>query len=182
MDKTKKIRAGFTLMEAVIALAIWMLLFSSALVIWHNASRHKEILLERQSYFENARGAMDILLVNMQMARSIDLRVRPGDYVLRSMYLPGYCARSGRPHTFRFYFDIYLWPVSDRFQRLETGGEDGTLSGRNEVASNIAAVHIRPVAGRYMLVTLKTSCDHQFVLEGSVDIRYRQVLLNGVLQ
>ena len=171
MDKTKKVRAGFTLMEAVIALAIWMLLFSSVFAIWHNASRHKEILLARQSDFESARGAMDILLANMQMAKLIDLRTGPNDVLIR-LSLPGYNP-DGIARTYQFTFDINLRPTATTFQRLSAGGQ--------EVASNIASVRIWP-EGRYMRVILKTSCDHQFIFEGSVDIRYRQVFLNGVLQ
>ena len=176
MSKTKKSKAGFTLMEAVIALAIWMLLFTSVFVIWHHASQRKEGLLARQSDFENVRGAMDILLVNMQMAKSIRLYVdRPGSGdILRRMYLPGYCSRYGRPHDFVITFNPNLHHTAAMFQRIGAGGQ--------EMASNIEVVRIRPVAGQYMHVTLETSCEHRFVLEGSVDIRYRQVFLNGILQ
>ena len=174
----KKTTAGFTLMEAVIALAIWMLLFASAFTIWHHASERKEGLLARQSDFENARGAMDILLVNLQMANSIDLRTGPG-HMLRSLYLPGYYTGTWNHNRFRFYFDAS--PTATRYQQLLTGGRDGDLTGRNEVASNIAAVRIWPEGG-FMRVIIETSCDHGFVLEGSVDIRYRQVYHNGVRQ
>ena len=180
MDKTKKSKAGFTLMEAVIALGIWMLLFVSVFSIWHHASARQEGLLARQSDFENVRGAMDILLVNMQMARSIDLYVRPNDDMLRSLYLEGYYTDTWNHNRFRFYYDATLSPLAARFQQLVTGGEDGTLRGRNEVASNISAVHIWPDGG-FMHVILKTSCDHQFVLEGTVDIRYKEVHVNGLL-
>ena len=171
MNKTKKSKAGFTLMEAVIALAVWMLLFTSVFVIWHHASQRKEGLLARQSDFESARGAMDILLANLQMAKSIDLRTGAND-VLVSLYLPGYNP-DGDAHTYRFTFNINLPPTATTFQRLSAGGQ--------EVASNIASVRIWP-EGRYMRVTLETSCDHQFIFNGSVDIRYRQVFLNGILQ
>ena len=164
----RKTSAGFTLLEAVIALAVWMILSISIFFVWQYTSERSRALLERQSAFENARGAMDILLVNLQMARSIQLYVlRDTDYTLRRLILPGYYA-SGLPTRtgFEFEFNINLPPTATTFRRLEFGG--------NELASNIALVRMQPVGG-HMRVTVKTGCEYPIILEGSVDIRYKDL-------
>jgi len=168
--RTKR-NAGFTLIEAVIALAIWMLLFISVLFIWHHVSSRTATLMARQNAFENARGAMDMLITNIQMAKSISLdveQVGEQDYILRELRLPSFDT-NGAPHTYIFNFDIRLTPTTTRFRRLEFGS--------NELASNIAMVRIQPIAGRHIYITIRTGCEIPIIIEGSVDIRYKYLTL-----
>ena len=159
---------GFTLIEAVIALAIWIILSTSVLFIWHHASNRTTAILARQNAFENARGAMDVLITNLQMAKSITLYVGP-NYVLRELRLPGFNP-DGNPHTYIFNFDANLPPTALRFRRLEFG--------RNELASNIAMVRIQPIGGHHMLITIETGCEYPIIIHGSVDIRYKYLTVN----
>jgi len=166
--KTKR-TTGFTLIEAVIALAIWMILSVSVLFIWHHASTRTTAILARQNAFENARGAMDVLITNLQMAQSITLYVGP-NYVLREMRLPGFNP-DGNPNTYVFNFDVNLPPTAVRFQRLEFGS--------NELASNIAMVRIQPIGNNHIHITIETGCDYPIIIHGSVDIRYKNLTVNG---
>ena len=159
--------AGFTLMEAVIALAVWMVLSVSVFFVWQNVSRHTSAVLERQSALENARVAMDALIINIQMARSIELDVGR-NFDLREMRLGSYNA-DGNVHTFYFHFDCRLSPGDDRFQSMHFG----TLG--NEIASNLRSVEIWHSDERRQLdITITTGCTNPIVLTGSVDIRYKR--------
>jgi len=168
--RRRKTSSGFTLMEAVIALGIWAILAVSALFIWQHVSARTNALLARQNAFENARGSMDILIANIQMAKTITLNVGQ-DYLLTRLYLSSYNP-DNNPHTYRF--DFINDPRSIRHQRLEFG--------QNELASNIALVRLQPIGGQYMRITIRTNCDIPIVLEGSVDIRHKTLTLNGVPQ
>jgi len=163
-----KQKAGFTLIEAVIALAIWMILSVSVIFVWQHVSDRSGALMERQSAFENARVAMDALLVNIQMAQSIRLTVVGENYVLRRMIVPGIDAE-GEFNDFTFDFDCRLTSTATRFRRLEFGG--------NELASNIAEVRVQPIGERgrerHINITVITGCEHPIKLEGSVDIRHK---------
>ncbi|MCL2405688.1 MAG: hypothetical protein FWC92_09105 [Defluviitaleaceae bacterium] len=170
ITRKSKRTSGFTLMEAIIALAVWMILAVSVLYMWNHMSNRSAALLARQSALENARGAMDVLITNIQMAKSISLNVGP-DYVLRHMLLPSYNP-DGNPHVYRFDFNVNLLPTSVRFRRLEFG--------QNELVSNIALVRIQPINGQYMHITIKTGCEFPIILEGSVDIRYKILTVNGL--
>jgi len=162
-----KRKSGFTLIEAVIALAIWMILSVSVLFIWHHASNRTFAVLARQSAFENARGSMDVLITNLQMAKSITLEVC-NNYILRELTLPGFDP-DGDPHSYVFNFDISLPSTAIRFRRLEFGD--------NELASNIAMVRIQPIGGRHMNITIETGCEFPIIVEGSVDIRYKNLII-----
>jgi len=164
-----KHKSGFTLLEAVIALAVWMVLSVSVLFAWNHISNRTVAVLDRQDAFENARGAMDVLITNLQMAKSITLTVGP-DYDLRQLSLPSFNP-DNIPHTYVFDFDINLAPTETRFRRLEFG--------QNELASNIAMIRIQPIAGRHMHITIKTGCEFPIIIEGSVDIRYKNLTVIG---
>ena len=167
-----KRKAGFTLIEAVIALAIWMILSVSVIFVWQHVSSRTSALLARQNAFENARVSMDALIANLQMAQSITLYVVGDHYVLRQMTVPGIDA-NGRVNNFVFDFDCRLTSAATRYRRLEFG--------ENELASNIAVVRVRPIGvrghERHINITVETGCEFHIVLEGSVDIRYTNLIM-----
>jgi len=165
---------GFTLIEAAIALALLAILTASILFIVTHTSNRSVAMLERQNAFENARSAMDMLITNIQMANAIYLSVEDfNDYshVLRELRLPSFNTL-GQPHTYQFNFNIRFAPNHVRRHRLEFGG--------NELASNIAFVRIQPIAGRHMHITVRTGCNPPINIEGSVDIRYKRLIINGI--
>ena len=181
----KKASTGFTLIEAVIALAIWMVLSLSVFFVWRNTAEHTDALLERQSAFENARGSMDVLLMNLQMAHTIRLTVvrwRDG-YDIWHYHILHYLELhqinpEGILHRYLFRFRVHLPSSETTFQRLEFGGfRRGTnIYDVNEFASNIAMIQIQPSENeQYMNITVITGCEYPIILEGSVDIRYKNL-------
>ena len=173
--KKKKTSAGFTLMEAVIALSIWMMLSLSVLVIWQYTTDRTTALIERQNAFENARITMDTLLINIQMARSIEVEVWR-DYTLRRITL-AQINPDGNPHNYSFFFDVSARRTDTWYSMLQIGyfrpSNPNNRQGRNEVSRGIAHIRVEPVNGRRMYITVKTSCENPIVLNGSVDIRYK---------
>ena len=171
--ENKKTSIGFTLIEAVIALAIWMILSMSVILIWQYSAQRTQALLERQSAFENARGSMDVLVMNMQMAHSITLSVERWQgnyYILRELTLVEIDPH-GSEHSYVFDFDVRRPPTATRFRHL--------VFGNTEFASNIAMIQIQPSnSRRSMNITVKTGCEYPIILEGSVDIRYKHLTIS----
>jgi len=166
----KKTSSGFSLMEVTIALAIWMILSLSVLLIWQHTTSRAEALLARQNALENARSSMDGLVMNIQMARSINLQVGH-DYTLQRIGLTQ-INPEGRYHEYEFTFNANAGSTDASFRRLMFGAN-------NEFASGIAMVRIEPIGGRHMHITVTTACEYPIVLEGSVDIRYKTLVVTG---
>jgi len=151
---------GVTLLELTIALSVWMILSLSVLFVWQYTSRTTLNTLAHQSAFENARVSMDALIMNIQLADTITLNTNSDD-ILREIIL-----RQPNPqgqlvgYTFAFNADT---------QRLLFGGQ--------EFASNIARIYVTYMPGRKMNITVETACEEAIVLHGSVDVRYKNVII-----
>ena len=159
---------GFTLLEAIIALALWLILSVGIFAIWQHTTHISREILARQNAFENARVSMDALLMNLQMAQAIHLEVDSNN-ILRTLTLT---ARNpqGLLHDYTFRFDINAPIDSARYNRLIFGLH-------NEFASNIASVRIEFVNDNRMSVTIQTACKEPIIITGSVDVRYKTVVV-----
>ena len=175
--KKKKTSAGFTLLEAVIALAVWMILSLSVFFVWQYTAERSNALIERQNAFENARMAMDGLIMNIQMAKEIQLLKWPNSDILRRLTVTQlYTSRDGnqRIHNYDFTFFINTTPTGNptRHHRL--------IFGTQEFASNIRTVWIIPINdNQTMHITIETGCEYPIFLEGSVDIRYKRLTIRS---
>jgi prepilin-type N-terminal cleavage/methylation domain-containing protein len=150
---------GFTLLEAVIALALLGLLTAGLTTVWTHVSRTSLKIITTQDAFENARVAMDGLLVNIQMAERIELKTGPGD-TLQELRLT-----QNPPHVYVFEFNKNIPAGQTKHQRLELGG--------NEFASKIADIQIIKAHPNRMEITVISGGDVPVTLTGSVDIRYK---------
>jgi len=164
--KMLKSKKGLTLMEAVIALFIWLILSSGVIFVWQHSARSSMEILRSQNAFENARVAMDAIIMNIQMAREIELTNNP-DGVMRRLILTSRDPQ-GLLHNYRFYFDIDAAEGEAKFQRLEFGTN-------NEFASDIALIRLEFVQDNRFLIEVVTGCNDPIVLNGSVDARYKVV-------
>jgi hypothetical protein len=153
--KTKK---GFTLLEAAVGTALWVILAAGAVWLMFYAMRAGERQLAVQSGLENARVAMDSIIANVQMGESVRL-VPPGGGLLQSITAYGYDA-SGRMHPFTHNF------------RAAQQVLDFPLPG-NPIAQGIAAVYIFPHA-YHLQITVRTTCE--IMLHGAVCIRGKAFL------
>ena len=169
---------GLTLLEATIALAVFMILSVSIIAVWQHTARSTAYLLARQNAFEQARGSLDVMIMNIQMARNITLTTDT-QHNLEVLVLEQRRIRPGSSNeteywNFVFYFNINALPIHEgSFQRLRFSGLT------NEFARNIGRVTV--TTDRYpnpqrIYVTVATACEYPRVpvtVEGSVDIRYK---------
>ncbi|MCL2578031.1 MAG: type II secretion system GspH family protein [Defluviitaleaceae bacterium] len=155
---------GFTLLETVIALALWLILSAGIFMVWNYSTHRGTEMLERQSTFENARIAMDAMKMNFQLSRTIILRTGEND-VLQSVTM-NQLNPQGQWHDYRFTFNAGQ-------QRL-TFPDAG-----NEFASDISEIRIAYVNSSRMRIKITTDCEEPIVLEGSVCVRYKSVTVIG---
>jgi len=161
---------GLTLLELVIALAVWLVLSAGVFFLWQHTSNASVHLLERQNVLENARGAMDAMLANIEQSRNV--RVRTSGDTLRILDFPGHFSTGN--NYFTFTFNNYR-PTAASYQQL--------LFGNNELASGIAQIYITYTRDRRNNITqinikVHTACDEPIILHGSVDVRYKNVSFN----
>jgi prepilin-type N-terminal cleavage/methylation domain-containing protein len=165
---------GFTLLETVIALALWLILSAGIFFVWSYSTHRSAAMIERQSAFENARISFDAIKMNFQMSRIIDLQTN--NDVLQSVRMCQPSTASNRNcqhggglwHDYRFTFDASR-------QRL-TFPDAG-----NEFSSNIAEIKIFP-NDTQMHIKITTACSdtEPIVIEGSFCVRHKTVIVNGV--
>jgi len=163
MKNKNKHTKGFSLLEAVIALAIWMVLSLSVFLAWQHVSERSNALLARQNAFENARVSLDSLIVNIEIANSITLEIGR-NYTLRQLTL-WQRDLNGNARNYNFHFDASLRQSAPSFQHLRFGNQ--------ELASGIAQITIVPINDRRLHITITTGCEYPVILENSVDIRYK---------
>lgn len=162
----KRIR-GYTLLETVIALAIWAVLAAGASRVLVYTARTVTRIVERQNAFENARAAMDALTVNIQMADTVLLETDT-EGVLKKLTLTER-APNGSPANYTFYFSKAAKPGEAKYHRLEFGLND-------EFASRIETIILNHTGNRITItVTTDDVTDPPFTLIGSADTRYKKV-------
>jgi type II secretory pathway component PulJ len=150
--------------EAVIALALWMLLAVGASQLLTYAVGQSAAYAERQELTEQARIAADALSVNIQLADEVNITLAP-DNTLRTMTLYQYDTSGARaPYTFT-YNNTSPWLAS--YRRLELGG--------NEMAARLSQLRLYPSAdGEYVEITVTAEGGGATVtLSSVVDTRYK---------
>ncbi|MCL2605057.1 MAG: type II secretion system GspH family protein [Defluviitaleaceae bacterium] len=183
LHKKTPVRSGYTLLEVTIALGVWFILSLGILSVWRYAANASGNLIARQNAFENARGAMDIMLMNIQLSDVIYLDTHThidGTHthtnVLRQMSLPVAPLLPGQdvrliPPRFTFFFDAALPPEHLRYGRLELGGPG------NETARHLALVRVTYIEEQRIEIEIRTTCAEPIVLEGSVCVKYKEVVI-----
>ena len=175
MTETASKKAGFTLIELVMAIAVWMIFMAGAThFIWYTARTSAEIKA-RQNLLENARVSVDMLTVNLQMTDDIVLTT-DHDGMLRFLRVFQIDPR-GNDHRYTFRYNRDLPASATRFRRLEMGNR-GTY---NELASYISEVRLIPSENRQLIQIIVTATDENLeesiTLESAVDIRYKDFVL-----
>jgi type II secretory pathway component PulJ len=161
---------GVTLLEAVIALAIWMVLAAGIIFIWQSFTRSSLQIIKTQDAFENARAAMDALLINIQLADTIQLET-DNNHVLKRLTLTQRDPQ-GNPHNYIFYYNTHAIPGEAKYHRLEFGLN-------NEFASQIANISLEVPHRNRIAISISTdgSLSEAITLTGLADIRYKDVTI-----
>jgi len=156
MQRAKcKSKNGFTLIEAVTALGLWLLLSAGVLFTWWYATAGAFRIMDNQSGLENARVVMDSILMNIQSASGFTLTATD-EGVLISLTLQ--IAAAANPPVIRFNPD----------------NAQVTYSG-NELAYGIHSVTVVNVNNTRLDVSVTTACNPPIILHGSADIRYKTI-------
>jgi len=156
---------GLTLLEAVIALALWMVLATGLLALWYHSGASSSGLIRQREALENARIAMDGLITNMQLASEIDLHTLPGS-TMRRLTLTQLNPQ-GRIHNYVFSFNTFVVEGSPRQHLL--------FFGNNEFARNIRNIEMFYIENSHMEIKITTACEPPLIIEGSADVRYKRV-------
>jgi len=184
MTNVKK-RSGFTLLELVIAIAVWMILTASVIQLFGHTTRETARIIARQDAFENARVAVDSMVVNIQLAEDIELVKDAGNHMLYRLFLwqdNSFVADPTDRHRFAFMFDQYALPgpQSSMYQRLAfTGAPPNTqLNTGNALANGLSSVHVEYSEENGWItitVTAGNDLDHPITLTGKVNVRHKVV-------
>jgi len=179
MRRKNKKSSGFTLLEATIALAIFLILSASVMTVFYNTSNATIFLRERQNTFEQARGSLDMLLINIQMAQSIVLHTdNYNTLITMTLYQRD---PNGTLESYNFHF------IADE-QIISIGQRNRS----NEFARNIKNVEVVPnqkTNPHRLYITITAACRCYFhsgnycecatceceliKLTGSVDVRHK---------
>ena len=153
------------------SISVWMILSLGVLFLWQHTTNRAVDIFEEQEAFERGRVAMDILVMNLQMARSIELQT-DNNNVMRRLIL-NQRNPEGVLRNYTYEFNINLTPTAARFQQLVI--IDNNVA--NEMVSGIGSIRMVYVPERRIDITVETACDEPMVLHGSVDVRYKHVIV-----
>lgn len=177
LDLTLKIssRGGVTLLEVVIALGVWLILSATVVFTWQYTANNAARIISRNHAFENARFAMDTMLMNIQLYDVIHIATHShGGHtdVLQSMAIPRTVVEPGggvRRVNNTFFFDAGLPAGHVRRGRIERSGRG------NELARHIALVRVIYIPNTRIEIIIKTDCEQPVIIEGSACARYKNV-------
>ena len=160
-------KKGYTLLEALITLSLFMVLSFSLLFLWQYAARGAQNAIRMQNVLDNLGIAMDGLIINIQHSYKLVLNTDSQD-VLRRLEMHGYDP-NGNPHTYIFTFNPNALPAQAIYRRLFFGGQ--------EYAYGIRTIQIINVGYMRLDITITSICAHPVVFAGSVDIRHKHVVI-----
>lgn len=166
-------QAGFTLLETIVALALWMILVAGATQYLSYVGRTSWHLVMRQDAFENARATLDALTANLQMADTIKLKT-DSTGMLKELILTERDP-DGNSAEYNFYYKADALPSEAKYRRLEFGLND-------EFASRLCEVRLiyHPTGQMEIIVATDEESGPAIRLTGTVDVRYKAVTVNGV--
>ena len=156
---------GFTLIEALISLALFMLLSTGLLLLWQHTASIASRALVKQNALDNLHIAMDGLTSNIQFSHSLTLTTDSRQR-LRRLDMQGYNPR-GQHHTYFFTFNPYARPQDAIYKSLFFGGQ--------QFAYGIQTIRIIHVKNCRFEITIESSRVPGLSIEGSVDIRHKFV-------
>ena len=175
-------KKGFTLIEAVVFLALFMVLSIGVLLLWHHAARNAENAIRTQNALDNLGIAMEGLLTNIELSHTITLRT-DSQNVLTQLNLRGLNPQ-GQPHTYIFTFNRNAPSSSAGYRTLRLGLQ--------RYAYGIETIHIVNVLYRRLDITITSvclcrircareqinHCESRITITGSANIMHKHVRID----
>ena len=173
-------KKGFTLIEAVMFIALFMILSIGLLLLWQHASRSAQNAIRTQNALDNLGIAMDALMSNIEFSHTINLHTNP-QHVLISLRLTG-LNPDNRQHTYEFTF-------SQNAPRSSAGYRSLRL-GLQRYAYGIETIHIVNVHNKRLDITITSVClcrtrcaennlnlcPSRITITGSADIIHKRIV------
>ena len=168
---------GFTLIEAITGLALFMILSIGVIFLWQHTSRNARSAIEIQNTLDHLGTAMEALIINIELSRSIILYTDNQD-ILRRLYLYGNNPQGAR-HTFLFEFNQHAQHSTPRYKSLFFGGQQHSYG--------IETVSILNIAGRRLDITISSvckcpvtcagisKCKSSITISGSANIQHKHI-------
>jgi type II secretory pathway pseudopilin PulG len=154
---------GFTLIEALITIAIFIIVAAGTLQLWRYTSIRTLDILTASEELENARVAMDAILMNIQLAEEITLETDALG-TLKKLTLTELNPIKDTEDYF-FIYNSGANPNASLYHRLIFGKVSS-----NELASRIADIKIIK-SSSYLTVKITTDGEAALTLECSASIR-----------
>ena len=172
---------GFTLIEVVMSLALFMILSFGVLLLWQYTSRSAASAIRTQNALDNLGIAMDALLTNIEFSHTIVLQAN-NQNILRRLELTGLNPQN-QQHTYVFTFDPNAHHTSSRYKSLFFGGQ----LGQQQYAYGIETIHIFNRGYTRLDITIASVClcrtrcaqvklcSSRITISGSADIMHKHV-------
>ena len=158
---------GFTLVEAVVSLALFMLLTVGVLLLWQHAARSAAYSLGMQNTLDNLGAAMDGIVRNIEFSHTIVLYTNSDDVLLR-LELTG-VNPSFQPHTYVFTFNPNALPTQAMYKSLFFGGQ--------QYAYGIEEIRIVNAGYARLDITIVSVCASRVALRSSANVQHKHVKL-----
>ena len=158
-------KKGFSLIEAVMSLALFIILSSGVFFLWQHVARNAAETIRVQRVLDNLGLAMDGLIKNIEFSHSIVLQTNSQD-VLLLLELCGY-NHLDRPHTYVFEFSPNARPGQARYKSLFFSEQQHTYG--------IETIRIINVDYLRLDITIVSTCEHPITINGSVNIQHKHM-------
>ena len=143
---------GFTLIEAVMSLALFMILSMGVLLLWQYTARNAENAIRTQNALDNLGIAMEGLLTNIELSHTIMLRT-DSQNILTQINLTGLNPQR-QHHIYTFTFSRSALPSEPRYKSLFFGGP----AGQQQYAYGIELIRIVNAHNRRLDITITSVC------------------------
>ena len=142
-------KKGFTLIEVIMSLALFMILSAGVLLLWQHTARNANNAISTQNALDNLGIAMDGLLANVEFSHTIRLHTNNQNIMTR-LELIG-LGPSGPRHPYVFTFYPSATPSQEtRYKILKLGGQ--------RYAYGIDSIRIVNVNNRRLDITITSVC------------------------
>ena len=172
-------KKGFTLIEVVMSLALFMILSIGVLLLWQHTARSAENAIRIQNALDNLGIAMDALIRNIEFSHTIVLQTDSRN-ILQRLELEGLGPGPQiNPHTYIFTFNSNAQSWQAMYKSLFFGGQ--------QYAYGIETIHIINANNRRLDITITSVClcrtrcaqidfcESQISITGSADVLHKHI-------
>ena len=156
---------GFSLVEAVVSLALFLLLSLGILLLWQHSARSVANSVRMQNTLDNLAVAMDALVRNIEFSHTLVLYTESDDVLLR-LEMTG-VNPGGQPHTYVFTFNPDALPHQPMYRSLFFGGQ--------QYAYGIYRIRVLSVNDARFDITIVSSCENMLTLRTSANVLHKHV-------